>query len=190
MNIRHISITTTLALAFFASSTQADILRSSWASSSSSYSETQAYIGAAYGKVSHDYTGFEEPNSFELLIGASMSENVAIEASYLNLGDAGDNIPPEWTISIDGFTLGAVGKIQASPQLELQAKAGLFFWDAELTEDGFGTLAKDDGSDFFYGFGAMLKVNEQVSIGGRYNFYETDGDDLDVLQLQLQYAIQ
>lgn len=148
------------------------------------------YIGAAYGKVNHDLPAFEEPNSIELLAGFSVNENIAVEVSYLDLGEASDNIPPDWKLSINGFTLGAVARYPVSSQVELQAKAGLFSWDAEITEDGFGTIAEDDDSDFFYGFGAMFKINEKMSLGIRYSFYEAIDEDFDILQAQLQIAIQ
>lgn len=189
MNMRHIFSTAMLALIFLSADIYADVPRSSWASSSST-SDAQAYVGVAYGKVSHNYTGFEEPNSIELLLGFEVNENLAIEGSYLNPEDAGDNLPPEWTISLSGFTLGAVGKHQATPELELQVKAGLFFWDFEVNQDGFGSIYKNDGTDLFYGLGAMFKVSEQVSLGINYNFYEADDEDFNILQAQVQIAIQ
>ena len=191
MNMRHIFTVLALSLAFFASEIYADIPRSSWTSPSySSNSDTQAYVGVAFGKVSHDYTGFEEPTSIELLIGLEVNENIAIEGSYLNPADAGDNLPPEWTISISGFTIGAVGKHNITPEFELQGKVGLFFWDFEVSEDGFGTFYENDGTDLFYGIGGMFSVTENVSLGLHYNFYEADDDDFDILQAQVQIAFQ
>ena len=191
MNMRHILTAFILTLTFFTSNIYADVPRSSW--SPSSYSDTQAYVGAAFGTVNHDLAPLDEPNNLELLVGLETSETIAIEASYLDLGEAkftffGDSIK----IAIDGFTLGPVARIQASPQIELQAKIGLFFWDAEVTETLFGITDKygDDGSDIFFGFGGMAKINEQVSLGVRYNMYDIDGEDFSTLQAQIQFNIQ
>ena len=59
-------------------------------------------------------------------------------------------------------------------------------WEAELSEDGFGVFAEDDGTDIFYGLGFRGNITEKVGLGLRYNNYDFDGDDVTRFTLNAQ----
>jgi hypothetical protein len=153
----------------------------------SSQATAEIYFGAGFGNASYEGS-FEDSNSLELILGNKISDTISIEGSFLKFDDTRDNIPPVWTVSVDGFTLGAVGSHSISPDIELQAKIGLYFWDLEVKQDGAGTVFTDDGSDTFFGFGAMYHLNSSTKLGLRYTSYEASDGDIDVLSGQLQLA--
>lgn len=150
--------------------------------------ETGGYIAAGLGKVDIDTETFDDPTGFELIGGYKVNENFALEFSYVDLGEASDNEPPEWKISVDSIAVGLLGIAPITEQFEAFVKVGFHSWDAEAKESGLGLLAEDDGSDIFYSLGANYKVNSQFSLGFRYSTY-TMGSDVDAtfLSLNAQY---
>ncbi len=137
------------------------------------------YAGIGVGKTDYDAGAtFDDPIGFEIYVGNEFNKNLSIEASYIDFGESSDGIPPEWRINADSLAFGVLGKAPVSESVELFAKIGLHFWDAEFTEDGFGVLNENDGQDIFWGFGATLKVNKRFSLGARYTSYDFDGDDV------------
>ena len=146
------------------------------------------YIGGGIGETDYDadeVSSFDDPTSFELLVGKDINRNLSFEASYIDFGEADDDIAPNWRLSANGLTLGALIKAPITREFDIFFKIGLNKWDLELREDGFGIIADDDGTDIFYGFGAAVKMNNQVSLGARYNVYDFDGDDVSMLSLNL-----
>jgi Outer membrane protein beta-barrel domain len=132
------------------------------------------YIGGGVGTVDYgleDVTSFDDSTGFELIVGNRINSNLSIEASYIEFGKASDGIPPEWRIDINTVTFGALIIAPVAPQFDVFVKLGLHMWAGDVREDGFGIIAKDDGTDIFYGFGAAMNVNRQVTFGVRYNVY-------------------
>jgi OmpA-OmpF porin, OOP family len=145
------------------------------------------YIGLGIGKVDLDIPFFEDPRGWEIIGGYEFNRNFAVEVTYLDIGDASDNIPPAWIISGNTLTFGALGKLPVTPELELFVKGGLHMWDLELREEGWGKIGEADGTDIFFGFGANYMFPNGLGIGGRYMIYDMDGDDVTVLSVNLQY---
>lgn len=149
--------------------------------------DDNVYVGFGVGEVDLDNKAFDKPTGFEVFGGYEFNQNIAFEASYVDLGEAGDGAAPQWVLSSDTLTLGVVGKFPVGEQIELVGKLGYHFWDTELSEDGFGLLGENDGSDIFYSVGANYKLTQEVSIGGRYNIYDTDAADISFLSVNVQY---
>lgn len=153
-----------------------------------------AYIGVGFGEVDIDTEGFDDPTGLELIGGYQFNNNFALEVTYLDFGEASDNESPDWEITADSLTAGIVGKIPLNANFEVFAKLGYHSWDVELSEDGYGKLGEDDGSDIFYGVGAIYNFGNGFGLGVRYNSYTfgADDDDTDVtmLSLNLQYSFQ
>ena len=146
------------------------------------------YVGGGVGKVDYDagaISSFDDPIGFELIVGNDLNRNFSFEASYIDFGEADDGIFPNWRLSATGLTLGALIKAPVNQDFDVFFKLGLNSWDIELKQDGFGLIGEDDGTDIFYGVGASIKVNNQVSLGARYNVYDFDGDDITMLSLNL-----
>ncbi|MEX0731987.1 MAG: porin family protein [Aquisalimonadaceae bacterium] len=146
------------------------------------------YVGLGIGTVDLDTPGFEDPRSLEIIGGYDFSRNFAFEVSYIDIGDASDNIPPEWILSGDTLTFGILGKLPITPEFEIHGKFGFHKWDLTLRERGFGTIASDDGTDLFFGFGATYHFPAGFGVGGRYMLYDVDGSDISVLSANLLYA--
>jgi len=148
---------------------------------------TGGYIGVGFGKVDIDTETFDDPTGFELIGGYKFNDNLAIEVSYVDFGEASDNEPPEWKITANSLAVGVVGIAPITEQFEVFGKIGFHSWDIEFKESGFGILAEDDGSDIFYSLGANYKVNNQFSLGVSYSNYtlEPEGEDEDITLLSL-----
>ncbi|MDH5571856.1 MAG: porin family protein [Gammaproteobacteria bacterium] len=147
-----------------------------------------AYIGGGVGSVDIDVSGFDDPTGFELMIGKEISSNLSIEASFIDFGESSDGIAPQWRVTGNSLAFGALAKAPINEGFDVFLKVGLHMWDAELTEDGFGLLAEDDGTDIFYGIGAIFNVNNKFSLDARYNSYDMDGDDVTMFSLNAQVA--
>jgi len=145
------------------------------------------YVGIGYGETDYDagnISTFDDPNGIEFLIGYRSSPNLGFEFAFVNFGEADDGIPPEWHLEADSIAFSLLGIYPVNVKTEVFLQFGLHMWDIELSEDGFGVFADDDGSDLFYGFGFRSDVTEKVGLGVRYVTYVFDGDfDSDVTRL-------
>lgn len=139
------------------------------------------YLGVGLGAVDYELPSFEDGAAFEFIGGYEISRALAVEVSYLDLGEAGDNIPPEWFVSGSAMTVGILLKAPLTPGLELFARLGAHQWDLRLDEDGGGRIAEDDGADGFVGFGANVRLTGNADLGLRYTRYAIDQDRIGVL---------
>ncbi len=147
----------------------------------------QPYMGVQIGTLDYDLPHFDNPTTLELYVGNRFNENFALEFNYIDLGESEDGIPPVWTLSGESF--GGALKLFAplSDQVELTGRIGVHSWNLELTEEGFGTLAEDDGTDLFYGFGVNLGLSRNLGLGAHYTIYDFDEDDASVMSFNLQF---
>lgn len=155
----------------------------------SSASSAAGYIGIGYGETDYDagdISTFDDPNGFEFHFGFESSKSLAFELGIVNFGEADDGIPPEWHLEADSLAFSLLGKAPLGARSEIYFQFGLHMWDAELSEDGFGVFAEDDGNDFFYGFGIKFGINEKIGLGMRYNNFDFDGDDVTRLTINAQ----
>jgi opacity protein-like surface antigen len=149
------------------------------------------YIGLGFGSVDYDaesISNFNDPTGFELMLGKEISRNLSFELSYIDFGEADDGTAPVWRLDGKSITAGALlgGKVGKTADVFL--KLGLHSWDIDLTEDGAGVIARDDGTDIFYGFGVAVKTSDNISIGARYNIYDFGGDDVTMLSINAQLS--
>ena len=144
------------------------------------------HIGFGVGTVDIDASGFDDPTGFELNIGTEVNKNLSVEVSYINFGESSDDILPKWRVTLNTLAFGVLAKAPVNNGFDVFFKAGLHMWDAELKEDGFGLIGEDDGTDMFYGIGALLHFNNKFSLGARYNSYDMDGDDIKMLSINAQ----
>ena len=77
----------------------------------SSLSYANGYLGVSIGSTDYgnNISYFEDGDSLALTGGFRVSPNLAFEASYIDLGDASDNIPPSWTVEASGLNFAFVG---------------------------------------------------------------------------------
>ncbi len=145
---------------------------------SASFSQANSYVGLSFGETDLDTPIVEDGNSIAFTAGHKLNKNFAIEASYINLGEWQDNIPPIWTIKLSGFNFSAVGIIPINEKIDIFGKFGLFMWEITLEEKGFGEIASNDGTDTSIGFGAAANLSDQFSVVFEYQKFDLDGDDI------------
>ena len=150
------------------------------------------YVGIGFGETDYDadsISTFDDPNGTEVYVGFRSGENLAIEFGIVDFGEADDGIPPEWHLEADSLAFSLLGIAPVGPGSEIFFQLGFHSWDIELSEDGFGVFAEDDGSDLFYGFGFRTKVTEILGLGLRYNIYDFDGDDVTRINFNLHIGV-
>jgi OOP family OmpA-OmpF porin len=171
------------------------------------------YIGAGYGSSSVD-TGItavtasldEEDTGFRLFAGLKLNKNISIEGFYADLGESSLTGNTGDTFIIDGvlygflvdnaaitakakvFGFNGLFALPLNDRFSLFGKLGLANWQYDATVSGSGIASgsfSDDGTDFFYGAGASYAINNDWSVRGEYNLYDFDGDDVDMLSINI-----
>jgi len=90
-------------------------------------------------------------------------------------------------ITGDGWTLGATLALPLSENLSLFGKGGVFFWDADISVDGF-TIDTPGDENPYYGAGLKLDLGERFSLTGDWTVYELDVVETDVISLGFTYS--
>ena len=164
----------------------------------------QIYVGIDYlrNKIDTGITNIssnldEKDNGYSLYTGFSVIENVDLEVSYNDFGEASLSGVSGNQFKIDGTTyqftatatlsvkatsigVAAKPKLQLSDGVILYGKLGVHQWDSEFKVSSTDTSATldDDGSDVYYGGGLEVSIsNFKGRIG--YSLYDLDGDDID-----------
>ena len=73
------------------------------------------------------------------------------------------------------YDIFAVGTIPATENFDIFGKAGVIFWDADIS--GVGVSDSDDGTDLALGFGGKYKVNDRFGIRGEWEWFDIDDSD-------------
>ena len=149
------------------------------------------YIGLGLGSVDYGVdsnSNFDDPTGFELIVGKEISRNVSFELSYIDFGKADDSATPARHLEANAITAGALLRGRLGKSADVFLKLGMLSWDSEVTRDGTGIIASKDGTDIFYGIGAMVKTTDNLSIGARYNVYDFDGNDVTMLTINAQLS--
>ena len=147
------------------------------------------YIGLGVGSVDYGIdssSDFDNPMGFEVIIGKEVNRNVAFELSYIDFGKSDNSSTPKSHVEASAITAGVLLGGRLGKAADVFVKIGLQGWDSELSQDGAGVIASKDGTDLFYGLGAMVKVTNNIDLGARYTIYDFDGDDVSVLSLNAQ----
>ena len=147
------------------------------------------YVGASVNRLSADFedtsdTRFDESdNAAGVRAGYMFNDFIGAEIGYLDLGSysaEGKTSGTDINLNADGFTAAAIFNFSATPILDLYAKAGAFYLDADSTSrlDGRTTIIEtDDGAEPFIGVGAEADFG-QWAIFGEYTSVDTDVSEL------------
>ena len=137
-------------------------------------SKVSPFLSASVGYSNPNLSGFDDATSFGITAGVQFSGHFALEAGYVDLGEADG--PTDNTLEADGFTTAARAIVPVCDTLALTFKAGLFFWDWELsTSQGRAT---NDGVDWTYGGGLDFKLSSNATLGLEFTRYEVDSVDI------------
>lgn len=122
--------------------------------------------------------------------GYQLNPNLALEASYLNIGEASkliDTSTPGVTVNatakVTAFQLGGVGILPLNEQFSVFAKAGV----ALATTDISGTVtglpgvtfpsSSSKNNNFSWGLGARYILNDKLAVRAQYeDFGQVDGN--------------
>lgn len=152
----------------------ASVLAASLVGASSAFAG--GYVGGSVG-YSDFPDDFDSSISFQATGGYRVNDNFAIEASYVYLGEAEDEMPPIWTAEVTGLNFSAVGLLPVSSQVDLFAKIGMFKWELDIAEEGYGKVGTDDGTDLSLGLGAAYQVSRDFSVVGEIQRFQVDGSE-------------
>lgn len=148
------------------------------------------YLGVGLGQAnvelregSIDFDG--DDMGFKVIGGIRPLDWLALEANYVNFGEADDD---GLEVDADGFSAFAVGFLPLGP-VDLFAKAGLISWDSSLRQRRASSFRlTDDGTDFAYGIGAQLRFLS-LSLRAEYEVFDIDGvDDLNMFSIGVTYT--
>lgn len=134
----------------------------------------QGYVSLALGANFYndaDYFEIEdESTAFEITGGFRVADVLALEMSYLNLGEFRD-FYEDMDIGFSGITASGKAILPLGEQMEVYAKAGIFFWSLDEKYYQHSYLL-DDGEDLIFGGGAAFYFAENISIDLEYRFLE------------------
>ena len=171
------------------------------------------YVGLDYLHNSID-TGIENISSnldeddegYSLYAGWPINENLDIEASYQDFGEASlsgvsgnqfkfdgttyeFNATATLAASATSFGFAAKPKFEISDGVMLYGKLGVHNWKSELsiTSTTATASADEDGTDVFYGAGIQVSLE---NLNGRigYSKFDLDGDDVDSFNVGVSYS--
>jgi len=151
----------------------------------------------------------DEDTSFKFYGGANINEYFGLEVQYANLGEASLNWPNGTSVIADGLL--ETNNTGADLNVKLEAtslafsgvlrmpgevispfvKLGLHSWDVDATATAtvgvttFSATSSDDGTDYLFGFGTDIAINEILSARIDYEIFDFDGDDVDSLNFGL-----
>lgn len=121
--------------------------------------------------------------------GYRFGRNLALELAYVDLGKlsySGDFSGTPVTggnLKVSGFNTSLVAMHQATPQLGLFAKAGVFAWNAKASDvtGGAPFSAKDDGANLSLGIGADYFFTKNVGARIEWEHFKLDPGNASLL---------
>lgn len=121
-------------------------------------------------------------SGMKLFGGYRFGRSLALELAYVDLGKltySGDFSGSPVTggkVKVSGLNTSLVATHQATPQLGLFAKAGLYAWNAKASDvtGGVPFSAKDDGADLSLGVGAEYFFTKNVGARVEWEHFELD----------------
>lgn len=121
---------------------------------------------------------------YKLLLGASLSPNLAVEGGYADLGKASVTLRGNGegggtgTLNVKGhgYFVDLVGKFPVAQNLALFGKLGVFHGKVKAT--GGNASESDSGTSYKFGVGAEYALAKNIAVRGeweRYRFKAFDG---------------
>jgi hypothetical protein len=135
---------------------------------------------ADFGFVTEDFDG--DDTGFKVIAGFRPLEWLAIEANYVDLGTASDNVAGV-NVDVDTKGIDAFGVLFLPlPVVDIFLKAGVISWDIDANVAGLGSVS-DDGTDLAYGLGAGLGFGN-FGVRAEYERFEIqDTDTVDMISV-------
>lgn len=147
------------------------------------------YVGGSLGQANVelqegavDFDG--DDTGFKVIAGIRPLDWLAVEANYVNFGEAEDD---GVEIDADGISAFAVGFLAVGP-VDLFAKGGLVSWDSSVGVQGVDIESNEDGTDLAYGVGAQFRV-WSLSLRAEYEVFDIDDvDDVNMISVGFTFT--
>ncbi len=144
------------------------------------------------GNANQTCTRDEHDNGGHIYGGFQLSESIAVEAGYVNMGNTADyhySDPITVQQKTDGFTLTGVVKqrISQTSPISVYGKAGVVRWSSEATVKSDNpavnsATVKQHGIDPTVGVGVEYDVNQNMSVRAGWDRYYNVGEKDTLLQ--------
>ena len=170
------------------------------------------YIGIDYlnNKIDTGVTNIssnldEKDTGYSLYAGMPINENLDIEISYQDFGEASlsgvsgnqfkvGSTTYQFTTTAtiaaeaDSFGIAAKPKYNINDNITVYGKLGIHSWESTLSVNaGTGSAnVTEDGTDIFYGAGIQVAFNNLSARVG-YTIYDLDGEDVDSINAGLAF---
>lgn len=151
------------------------------------------YVGASLGQSSVNITGAwtekkDTASAYKIFLGSEFSQNIAVETGFIGTG----NFSANYCIGANcvgakikgsGFFVDAVGKMAASPSVNVFGKIGVARIKLELSDGGTGTgaglVVPDSVSQTKprYGLGGEYTLSKNVAARLEYEVIPSAGND-------------
>lgn len=142
------------------------------------------YVDIGVGQAKADlpdvagWTKDDTDTAYSIGFGYKFNNSIAIEGGYLDLGTASYSSGTlKASADVNGFYLGPVLSLPLADKFELNARAGVYFWDAD----------SDNGEDLYFGIGATYNATKNIAVGVDWTRYDIDWADVDVVSARLKY---
>ena len=126
-----------------------------------------------------DVDGYDEGIAGVVTYGMPLPQvhrNFFVEGEFtMTLADP-DAVINGTSVEISYFTLGAYA-VYAHPlsdSVKLRGRAGLLYYDTDVSTTGSGIRASDDGLELTYGIGATFNVAQNMDVIAEYTVIESD----------------
>lgn len=149
------------------------------------------YGGAGFGltQIEDEGPGFsyeDNPFGWRILAGYDFNDKFAIEGSYVNSGEAEDDILGGNVKSeLSAFTVSIIGLIAVSDSASIFGKLGFYTGEQEIKLQG-ATLDEDEDG-LTAGAGVRFDMGNNFVIRGDFDWYDTDLDALWSVGVGFQY---
>ena len=170
------------------------------------------YVGIDYlnNKIDTGVTNIssnldEKDTGYSLYAGMPINENLDIEISYQDFGEASlsgvngnqfrvGSTTYQFTTTAtiaaeaDSFGIAAKPKYNINDNITVYGKLGIHSWESTLSVNAATGSANvtEDGTDIFYGAGIQVAFNNLSARVG-YTIYDLDGEDVDSINAGLAF---
>lgn len=131
------------------------------------------YVGGNYGylRVEGEDDFDDDKDVWQGIAGYKFNEWIAIEGSYIDFGDYGNDLADAET---DGYTAAVKGILPLTERFSLFAKVGQLWSETEYNLGGF--RQENDDESLFVGAGLSYAITSNFLVNAEYTVYDTELD--------------
>ncbi|MDH5612697.1 MAG: porin family protein [Gammaproteobacteria bacterium] len=141
--------------------------------SATSQSDNSIYAGLTAGASSYNYNNIDPGTATKVFIGYKVNENIAIEATLFDSGEADITdplLPPGISLCSDGLNLTAFYRLPTSGgDLTAMVGGGLYSFDTTLK--GPGGSISESGSGLSLAAGLEYTITENIALRGDIDMF-------------------